>query len=332
MICKARRTRFAEMSSLQKRVYFKISRHKLFSAHVMDPYLGSVSHRILREGKIVLPRHEIPKCINAFQSRYDREGCKSLEHMLNVHYYGIGRQLIAMELKKNSVERPVGRRRIRPPRDPLRERSLVFNDEEYAQALDITSKSSPCVKVAERSALQKRIYVKVSRHHITSASVNDPYLGRECPRLIKDGKIILPQSEFPKCVKEYHSKYQAESARDLAPRIGVHYYGIGRVIIQRVLNQTPGRKRRRKKTDAIKTQITKSTTTQQEDLRAVEAVLEDVSSLPKDPMSQSMGFDPGVPMGDSLPTGMDPAFVNQLGAYSMPERPGNVWNPGSAWM
>ena len=81
------------------------------------------------------------------------------------------------------------------------------------------------------------MYKKISKFSFERRIVIDPYLGMKIPRVLIDGKIVLPSEEINDCNGKFYTMSKADGARKLYHQIKEHFFGIGEPIIQRYLNK-----------------------------------------------------------------------------------------------
>lgn len=82
----------------QRKLFKKISHHKLSTCLCHDPYIKENRQRLMKNDKIVLPVTEIDACIKYYYAESKGEGARKLVNRLQESYYGIGEKCIQMVL------------------------------------------------------------------------------------------------------------------------------------------------------------------------------------------------------------------------------------------
>ena len=118
-----------------------------------------------------------------------------------------------------------------------RERAIVLDSTEYELAIQLLNRQNP-IPMKHRERLQQKVYVKISRYHLTASHIYDPFLEKVVERLLKNKRIVLPEKEIGACIDKLYKCSKGEGARKLNDRIKSHFYGIGTKTIQKRLNRS----------------------------------------------------------------------------------------------
>ena len=124
-----------------------------------------------------------------------------------------------------------------------RERCPDISKEEYEHILEVLGREK-AIPVKKRSPLTTKVYKKISQYKFELKLVHDPYLGLKKKRLMMNNKILLPREEIEKCITAFHDGSKGDGTFKLKSRIACHYFGIGRRVIQRCLNNLESQRQR----------------------------------------------------------------------------------------
>ena len=117
-----------------------------------------------------------------------------------------------------------------------RSRCPIFDEKEYNLALSLLRRST-ALPLNRRTKLLSKMYYKISYFKLERAFIHDPYLGKKVPRILIDGKILLPSNEIKKCVEAFYKSSKGDGAKKLCYATRESFYGIGEKTIQKHLNE-----------------------------------------------------------------------------------------------
>lgn len=81
-------------SELEKKLYKKISTHKLSCIEVYDQYMGRQVKRVMKSGRIVLQKSEVADAIKWFYQYTNGQGARKIFHIMKERYFGVGERTI----------------------------------------------------------------------------------------------------------------------------------------------------------------------------------------------------------------------------------------------
>lgn len=90
----------ANRTSYIQLLFRKISLYQLSLERVHDPYVHQVRARIVRDGLIVLPLHEVDECIKWHYVKSKGDCARKLQYRIGKTYYGIGKGTIQRWINK----------------------------------------------------------------------------------------------------------------------------------------------------------------------------------------------------------------------------------------